>query len=209
MKRRLFLALAGGGLAAAAAFASQLNRVERFIVRHRRPRLDRHSPTGRLAEAEMKTILALAEVLIPIPPSDDVNAKIGAHIDQQTTTSNGFLKEYRAAAVLLDTTAMELVGKKPFFELDRPERTSIVAAILPNADTASGRGQRLKSLLLPRDHRAFKAFIVRDILTGFFRKAPAEAWALVGYARYPGIPGDPRAYARISESLRPQTRVTR
>ncbi len=202
MTRRLFLAVATAGLVAASAVVAQFDRLERAISRRRRPQLDGRSPIGKLAETEMNTIMALIETLIPVDdPSDQMKRVMAAHIDHQTTATRGYFKEYRSAVILLNDTAEQIAGRKPFAELNRSDRHRVLAVLMPTPHPEPGAAQRLGRLLSSRARLAFRYLVVSDILSGFFRKLPADGWALVGYARYPGIPGGSRAYVSKPELL--------
>jgi hypothetical protein len=198
MRRRTFLGLATGGVAASVALGAKVFGIGTRIVRYREPRLDKNYPTGKLSEMEMATAIGLAEVLIPTErKSEQTNNTLRSHIDARTANERGYLKEYRSAVVLLDDTIQDVLGaKRKFFELAMSDRQQILEAILWQHRGAQTRMQQIEAIFLPARNLAFREFVVEDILEGFFRQIPAEGWAIVGYSHYPGVPTDPRAYSR-------------
>ncbi len=190
--------LAGSGIATAAAVPSQLPKIEGRIAGLRRPQLEEDSPTGELTPREMATVMALAEVLVPIDGGfRGIEEVIERHVRQRTLQTKGYLQEYRKAVALLDETAEAVTGHGPFMELSKAEREEVVAALLWKYNADDHMVRRLERLFLSKEGLTFRRFIVRDILAAFFRKSRQAAWAIVGYDLFPGRPQDPQAYARM------------
>ncbi|MPZ78682.1 MAG: hypothetical protein GEU77_19450 [Deltaproteobacteria bacterium] len=198
MRRRTFLAIAIGGLAVSAASGAKILRLGTRIPQYRKPQLDEDSPTGRLSAVEMSTVMALAEVLIPADTkSERIYNVLRSHVESRTLANNGYLEEYRRAVALLDETAESVtaVGGK-FAELPVSQRQRILEDILWEYRAEQTRVRQFEAIFSPAGTLAFRNFVVRDILEAFFRKLPGEAWAIVGYSHYPGVPADPRTYSR-------------
>ena len=196
--RRTFLISGVCGIAATAVLVANGDRMENFILRYRRLKLDKTSPTGKLSTEEMTTILAAAEVLIPTEEKlDYLDDLIKSHVDRQTSHVKGYFKEYRNAAILLDETTSKVVPRgKRFSELSLSDRDKVVDSILWNYRADEALKHRLERILLPKKNLSFRRFVVRDILEAVFKKSPEAAAAIVGYPYYPGVPKDPRAYTR-------------
>ncbi|MEX0806628.1 MAG: gluconate 2-dehydrogenase subunit 3 family protein [Candidatus Binatia bacterium] len=195
MRRRTFLAMAIGGVAVSLASGAKILGLGTRIPQYRKPRLDEKYPTGRLSPLEMSSVMALAEVLIPTQKkSEQIDAVLRSHVDNRTLADPGYFKEYRNAVALLDQTA-ENFGKK-FFELPVSERQQVLEDILWEYRAEQTRVRQVEAIFSPARTLAFRNFVVEDIIEAFFRKLPGEAWSIVGYSHYPGVPADPRAYSR-------------
>ena len=213
MTRRRFLMLMFAALSAVGALAAWWrSRVEHFLPRLKaglsnKPTLDVNSSTGLLSEREMKTILALAQALVP----DVAMARLDGGfftelVNHKTSTEKGWLKEYREAVSLLDQTTQSIINKtKSFSELTPAARERVLESILwkyRKGESASIRNQ-LMEIISPRRTLAFRAFVVRHIMLAFSR-SPA-VWAIVGYSHYPGVPAaDPFEYARPPDAVSPK-----
>ena len=171
-----------------------------------KPTLDVTSSTGLLSEREMKTILALAQALVP----DIAMAKLDDRfftelVNHTTSTEKGWLKEYRGAVNFLNQTTQSVIDKtKSFSELTPAERERVLESILwkyRKGETASVRNQFME-IISPRRTLAFRTFVVRHIMLAFSR-SPA-VWAIVGYSHYPGIPAvDPFEYTKPLDVANP------
>jgi len=189
--------MAVGGVAASIASGKSFHLGSR-IPQYREPQLDQASQTGKLSIAEMTTIIALAEVLIPNSMnSERVSGELRSYVDERTLGENGYLKEYRRAAALLDKTADSVkAGEGKFADLQVAQRQRVLEKILWQYRADQTRMRQFEAIFAPTETLAFRKFVVKDILRAFFSRLPAEAWAIVGYSHYPGVPGDPRAYTR-------------
>ena len=198
MRRRTFLAVTIGGVVVSVASGAKIFRVGTRIPQYRKPQLDDESPTGRLSAVEMTTAMALAEVLIPTDrKSEQIYDVLRSHVDGRTLADKGYLKEYRNAVALLDESAASAsAADGKFSQLSVPQRQLILEDILWEYRADQPRVQQVEAIFSPARTLAFRRFVVTDILEAFFRKLPAEAWAIVGYSHYPGVPADPRAYSR-------------
>ena len=52
----------------------------------------------------------------------------------------------------------------------------------------------LEWLFQSEPQRRFRELVVRDLLNRFY--SGSMAWKMVGYLRYPGLPGNPREYVQ-------------
>jgi hypothetical protein len=74
-----------------AGLVSRFDRLRQALWRARRPELDRRSPAGKLPDPEMRTIVALAEVLIPADGAPDkLKRIIESHVDDRTASVPGY-----------------------------------------------------------------------------------------------------------------------
>jgi len=164
----------------------------------RRPEFDTSSPTGDLQEAEMVTIEALVQVLVPerigVGPT-----RVRQIVGEATRTRPGVLREYRDGVRLLDQLAGEFRGR-PFSEISLVERDGILDRILWRYPAESGdlvddvvskTKRRLERVWHDDQRRRFRQLVVRDLLTQTYAAAIPT---LIGYSNLPGVPGDARAY---------------
>jgi hypothetical protein len=198
MKRRTFLALAAGGVAASAVSGAKLLGLGTRLPQYRKPQLDEESPTGKLSAVEMGTVMALADVLVPTEKkSERLYDVLRSHVDGRTLADNGYFREYRKAVRYLDeTTASVTTAGKKFADLPVSQRQRMLEEILWEYRADQARIKQVEAIFSPARTLAFRNFVVKDLLEAFFRKLPDEAWAIVGYSHYPGLPADPRAYSR-------------
>jgi hypothetical protein len=106
--------------------------LRKLIARLINPRLDEESPVGILSEEEVKTIVALSEVLIPTVKEPGVNNEfIINYVNYKTNNVKGYLKEYRNAVKLLEETSKKVIGDgRKFSELNLSEHDKVLGSIL-------------------------------------------------------------------------------
>ena len=193
----------GAALAVVGAVGWRSPRLRRFASREPL-RLDADTPSGILDPAEMATIVALAEALIPADETPGAEASwVRSHVDERTRGTRGYLQEYRRGAALLDRFARESrPSLRSFAELPAGERDALLHArfdglgpwyrlrILLDGPAAASEG-----VLAARCRR----FVLEDLLVGFYQSA--AGWAVVGYTHYRGVPGDPREYTVAVPSI--------
>src|SRR3990172_4470859 len=123
MNRRKFLTIFIGltitGIAVLFVLRNKLYDLRKLVYRLNNPRLDEDSPLGVLSEQEMKTMIALSEVLIPTVGRSEVNNEfISSYVNYKANNVKGYLKEYRNAVRLLEETSKRVIGNdRNFFEL--------------------------------------------------------------------------------------------
>ena len=184
-----------GGITVSLASGAKILGLGTQITQYRKPELDEEFPTGKLSAIEMGTVMALAEVLVPTEKkSERLYDVLRSHVDGRTLADNGYLKEYRNAVAFLDETAETF--RKKFAELPLSKREEVLQDILWEYGGKQTRVRQVEAIFSPAITLAFRNFVVKDILEAFFRKLPDEAWSIVGYSHYPGLPADPRAYTR-------------
>jgi len=199
MTRRRFLKflLAGAFLAlpVLGALRLWLGSPFRFLRRALAVELDRSAPVGLLEADEMATITRLAEVLVPPDTTPGASAGwVREHVDQTTGSRPGYLREYRAAAGLLDEAAAALQPSVTHFHLLAVAAADqVLRGMFGRRRNASPWRSRMERLTASgrRRERCWN-FVIHDLLQGFYRTS--SGWAVVGYDSYPGVPGDPRAY---------------
>ena len=187
-----------GGVTVSLASGAKFIGLGTQITHYRKPQLDEDSPTGKLSAVEMGTVMALAEVLVPTEKkSERLYDVLRSHVDSRTLADDGYFKEYRKAVRYLDeTTASVATAGKKFAELPVSQRQRMLEEILWEYRADQARIKQVEAIFSPARTLAFRNFVVKDLLEAFFRKLPDEAWAIVGYSHYPGLPADPRAYSR-------------
>ena len=183
MTRRRFLAL-GAVLAlfVGLGVSPLRSKVLDKIVKWRWPGLDWHAPVGDLSVEESATVAALASVLVPgnYPFLMD-------HVARKTTTEPGFLKEYRNAVKLLNESTRRIWARDTRFEnLDPGGRERVVESILWRYSADDKWTILLEKLVVSKRRLAFRWFVVRDLLSAFYRSS--AGWKVVGYTKYPGVP---------------------
>jgi hypothetical protein len=205
MTRRRFLTVLFASMGAIGALAASSRRfLEDLLPRlkarlNNKPTLDVNSSAGLLSEGEMKTILALAQTLVPGVAMAKLDGGFFTElVNHKTSTEKGWLKEYREAVGFLNETTQNINGKaKSFAELTPAERERVLESMLWKYRKGEGTSVRnqLMEIISPRRTLAFRAFVVRHIMLAFSR-SPA-VWAIVGYSHYPGVPAaDPFEYTR-------------
>jgi hypothetical protein len=193
INRRRFLIVSGAVVAATVATGrGTLARAARH------PDYHTAEGTGSLSSAEMETLVALAEVLVPasLRESPETTATVLA---DATARVPGLLAEYRAGAQLLNAR-MNVMRGVGFGAATARERDALLRSILWRYDSETGEfahdaraklARRLERVILSDDELRLRDLVVRDVLTRLLRRT---AWRLTGYPNYPGVPGDPRAY---------------
>jgi hypothetical protein len=141
------------------------------------PRLDASSPTGVLAEGQMQTVLAFAEVLVEVRGLSPVERRhLAEHIDTRTRNTPGYFSLYRTTARLL-----ERLGGGQFSVLDPGRRAEMMVRhrLVPSE-------VRLREYLMPfrRQALAVRGLAAPDLIEAYYR-SPA-GWAVVRYAAFPG-----------------------
>jgi hypothetical protein len=213
MTRRGFLTLLFTSMSAIGALAASSRRLLESVPPElkaklsRNPTLDVNSATGLLSESEMKSVLALAQTLVP----DVAMAKLDGGfftelVNHKTSTEKGWLKEYRGAVSFLNETTHNIIDKaKSFSEITPAERERVLESILWKYRKGEGTSvtKQLMELISPRRTLAFRAFVVRHIMLAFSRSS--AVWAIVGYSHYPGVPAaDPFEYTRPLDAANPK-----
>lgn len=202
MTRRRFLSLLLlflGALSVYLVSPARVRSLKRRIRRYKLPRLDPRSPTGTLSEPEMRTVLALAEVLLPRDRPGMDREFFLQHVYGRTSDTRGYLREYREAVKLLDEKTPGAAGRPDFAGLGLAEREKVLASILWKYRAGESLKARLALIFAPGRTLAFREFVVKDLLAAYYR-SPA-AWSLLGYAHFPGTPAaDPLEYTRPLKS---------
>jgi hypothetical protein len=193
LTRRKFLLMTGATVSVAAA-ATGAYVARPYMSRRAHPKLDMSYPTGVLQDDEMRTIIALAEVLVPAeftPPEDFFRG----YVDWVTRGQPGYLKEYRGAARMLDATARSHGKSALFRELAVPERDELLRTLLWQYDADDRIVRKLEKVTASRDASALRQCIMNPMIQYYYRSP--YGWAVVGYKHFPGVPPtDPRAYTR-------------
>lgn len=193
--RRAFIA--GSAAVVAGTGVLGLHGAERART-SRLPRLDTDTGTGTLTELEMLTVLALAEVLVPVRllPSRSECERLVA---RAAAREPGILREYRSAAALLDRQASRS-GSASFAELPLVDRDRILDGMLWRyhitddsslSDHVARVSRRLERVFQSEEERRLRNLVVPDLLRRLYRAAAPQ---LIGYGNLPGVPGDPREY---------------
>jgi hypothetical protein len=176
--------------------------IRRLIDSWRTPVLDRTAPLGRLSEQEMQTMIALLEILVPMtlwPSREDM----ATMVNSATEHDKGVLKEYKHGVALLDQAAREHSPGLGFAVADSEVRRRVVESLLwkyPGGRSGTLSYQlaklyrNLERFWQSAPRRRFRQLVVSDLMRRFY--TGSIAWKMVGYTRYPGIPGDPREYVR-------------
>ena len=169
-----------------------------------KPHFDQNQKTGELSQSEMKTMMSLLEVLIPLELS--LTAKpLPDIVNESTRTRPGVLVEYRRGLNLIEKLA-KAQNSTSFSSLSFKQREDILDSFLWKYSSGTDAQSESKvSKVLTRlerhvhnsNQRRFRELVVRDLLVQFY-EGPL-AWSFVGYANFPGKPGDPRAYTRIPQ----------
>lgn len=172
------------------------NLKERFVA-YKKPKLDENSQAGVLSDTEMKTVLALVEVVVP--HAETVNADrefFQQYVNNKTLHVKGYLKEYGEGIKILDETTHKMIDhQRDFADLSLPERNTVLESILWRYSAGETLKPRLELLFAPRSTLSFREFVLKDLLSAFYRSG--AGWTLVGYVHYPGTPAtDPLDYAK-------------
>jgi hypothetical protein len=124
-------------------------------------------------------------------------------VNQATEKERGVLNEYQAGVSLLDQSVRKYGVGTRFADAEIEGRQRILESIMrsyPMAEPGSFlyykakfyRG--LEQLFQPEAQRRFRDLVARDLLNRFY--SDRMAWQMVGYLRYPGLPGNPREYVQ-------------
>jgi len=192
--RRQFLLLTGAATSAALVTAAAY--VGRpFLSRRAYPKLDKTYPLGSLQDSEMRTVLALGEVLVPAkhaPPEQFFRE----YINRVTQTQPGYLREYQCTVKLLDATSRSFSKGKPFRDLTTRERDKVLEALLWRYDKNDLTIiRKVEKYATSRDATALRKYIVTPMIDYYYRSP--YGWAVVGYTSFPGVPpADPMVYTR-------------
>lgn len=173
----------------------------------RNHQFDKDYAKGVISDEEMKTIIALSEVLVSENEMARIKGFVREHVHYRTTNHKAYLKEYKDAVKLLGEKTKEVFGtNRSFFELTLLERNKVLGSILRKYRAILWKYRADKSvpilerIFLSKRESAFRDFVARDILMAFYRYH--GGWALVGYSHYPGVlAADPRDYTRPLDSL--------
>jgi hypothetical protein len=218
MTRRHFLLIflgAGLFITTVSGLAYQYRRY--LYRRYLQLRLDESSPTGVLSPEEFRIITALFETIAPQPaPSTE---ELREFVNWRTSTIDGYYREYKSAAALLDSKAQACCGAG-FAALTRPRRDDVLRGLLPRhtflplqeglpfhetEPSLIGKIRVAWELFLFNAAARFKYFVFWDLLSLYWLSG--IGWAAVGYSSYPGTPDPQRTYtaplARVG-SLSPE-----
>jgi hypothetical protein len=189
ISRRKFIvfsagAVAGMGLFSALAWRFQLQDHVRVSLQ---PALDSTAPVGVLTDSELGTMEGLIETLVPGDGDRSVIGYLVAYVSNKAATEAGYLTEYKKAVRILQGGAVSVHGEgSDFHRLSLAERGEILEEVLPKYEAHSRWMRWYKRLFASADEKAFREFVVRDILKQYY-KSPA-GWAVVGYQFYLGVP---------------------
>jgi hypothetical protein len=156
------------------------------------PTLDATCPTGSLSERDRSLLAVLYRDL-----SGDLAADPGPYLerlDQRVRSEPGLLAQTWAGLELLRSTGARLFPGVSFVDLTPQQRERVLSRLLRRnrsqmAESSWRRRARMTQwhlaqvFSLPR-HRAFRRFVVQEIVTDYFNRP--EGWALVGYREFPG-----------------------
>lgn len=208
-RRRFVQAAVAGGLGLAAIAARFRHGGKAAVVafgrrRFPEPALDQTRPTGVLTESELPAIVALAEVLIS-PERWPGAGLFVEHVTRQTTSKPGYLDQYRAGVgILNDAARRSHTASVAFDKLSREAREAVLSGLLWRYRADERVTRWLERMFVSERLRAFRRFVVTDLLVAFY--CSAHGWAVVGYTHHPGVPAaDPFDYTRPVNRPRPRT----
>jgi hypothetical protein len=192
------LAIVGSGaLLAGAGLEEWRERIRVGLARRlaRGPRLDARAPKGRLTEDEMRSLLALAETVLP-PWAAGAPDLVREHVDARTERAAGVLPVYRQSLALLDrATARVRPSASRFRDLAPGDRERVLATVLwayPAGDRAAALAERWTS---SAPVVGLRDVVMRDLIAAFY-ESPL-GWRAVGHTHAWGSPAaDPLGYAR-------------
>ena len=201
LARRRFVLV---GLTAAAALGAMVTRWRREAQeaamafgreRFPRPVLDRTRPTGALTAPELACLLALADVLVS-PERWPGREFFVDHVNHRTTREAGYLAQYRSGIGILNAAAQRASAPGARFDhLSREAREGVLNGLLWRYRSGDRLTRWLERILVSKRLRAFRQFVIADLLVEFYRSS--HGWAVVGYSHYPGVPAaDPLDYTR-------------
>ena len=180
LSRRVFL-LALAGAASAAGLASLL----RARI-HLASELDISSGVGELSEAQLATLAALGDVLVPskLAGSDEAGRTLGVVARDLARDLPGYRLEFERAVALLDDRGRARHGRE-FAALPIEARRELVDDLLLPMLRTGPIGRRLRRLS-PSGQEISRLwrFVVQGLLVGFY--SSPLGWRLVGYAVPPG-----------------------
>jgi hypothetical protein len=193
MSRRQFLLSAAAITAAAATGVVVFARP--YLAKQLHPKLDTAYPLGILNESEMRTFLALGDVLAAPafrPPKDFFED----YVNQITQSKRGLLKEYQSAAALLNATSASLFGRgtaMTFAVLSVSARDEVLHKLLWQYSTQDRIVRKVEKISASREALALRMHVMEPLIEYYYRSL--YGWSVVGYKSFPGRPPlDPRAY---------------
>jgi hypothetical protein len=138
------------------------------------------APTGSLSAGGLNALLATTRALASVPVQI-------AHYEDffrwRAENLRGYKALYEQFAAALDRRARRSVGCD-FVDCSQQMQQKIFEE-LPQLRSANTRWHRVRIAVLEREWLLFDRYIVRDILLLFFR---TDAWTLLGYEAWPGMP---------------------
>lgn len=202
-RRRVLIAVGGGGVAVGAVGVVGLHR-----LREAPPRLERSRGTESLADPELAVIVGLAQVLVPERywlGTERTADMIKRAVDRRS----GLGHAYREGAVLLEERAKSQFGNG-FADLSRDERDEVLRELLWRFSAEFGettphvRGATRVRAIRRRAERAwlnerrtrFRDLVMSDLLERLYLEATP---CVLGYENTQGVPGGPRAYVDAPE----------
>lgn len=199
-RREVFRLLFGIGFSVGIAsfvLKDQLRKLMRIVAGRLHLKWGQPPPAGSLSAVEMQSIIALAEVLVPVGMLGNSADLVRDHVNDRTKNVYD-LREYRNAVVRLDETSHRIFGgAQRFADLTYAERDKVLSAILWRYRSGQYLKRRLERMFLSRRKLWFRESVVKDLLIAIFQKTPV-GWAMVGYSHYPGVPAvDPRDYTKL------------
>lgn len=160
-----------------------------------RPGLDENTPPGFLIKDEMRTIIALVEILVAQDslPSESF---FQDYVNEITANQKGYLKEYQNAAKLLNRTSTDLFKYEQtlgFDKLSIEARNKVLGHLLWQYDADDRVVRKLEKIEASKKALALRVFVMEPLIEHYYRST--FGWAVVGYTSFPGNPPhDPRAY---------------
>lgn len=156
------------------------------------PALDGTCPTGSLSERD-RALLAVLYRDLSGDPAADPDPYL-ARLDRRVGSEAGLLAQVWAGLELLRSTGAKLFPGVSFVDMTPPQRERVLTQLLRRnrSQMAESRWRRRARMTewhlaqvfsLPR-HRAFRRFVVQEIVTDYFNSP--QGWALVGYKEFPG-----------------------
>ena len=193
ISRRTFLVTAATVSAAATVAYMAKPHLRQLIL----PKLDTAYPLGVLQDMEMRNIVALGEMLVAPESTPPMNFFFD-YVNAVTKYQPGFLKEFQRAAVLLDTTTVDLFGQSTrlhFAALPLTQRAKVLRALLWQYSGSDLIIPKVEKIVASQHVLALRMYVMGPLIEHYYRSP--YGWAIVGYESFPGRPPlDPRAYTR-------------
>jgi len=190
MMRRLFLKAVIGTLAALAGSVVLPKLKTVFAHDERLGAIDN--------DEQMATLLAFGETLLPASIFFERN-ELAQEIDGQALRMAAVRGHYRAAANLLDETALLRAGRL-FRELPLADRQAIVTAIMPSVSPDQLTGRLYNKVLISPRRRLFADVALRRMNQAVYRTS--MGWRIVHYGHHIGGPAaDPLEYTQPPKAL--------